>query len=302
LLAQTLPRNGAFPLPAPRLDAARAWGLRAMGGLVLDTTAWGFGGFSGLHLEPDLTLTAVSDRGHWWQGALRLDARGQPQGIDAVRHGPLRDARGRRLQGIRNFDAEALTRLDSGDWLIAFERRHRIQRHARLDGPGRPFPTPPGLTAAPSNAGLEALTQMADRRLLALAEGLRGSEPHLRRGWLGRMAGNRVLWEPRDYQPAPGMQPTGAAALPDGGALVVERDFSLFGGFRCRLALVPAAAFVGDGILTGETLLEMPGDAPADNWEGVAVAAHGTRLRIALISDDNERSAQRSMVLLYERG
>jgi hypothetical protein len=98
------------------------------------------------------------------------------------------------------------------------------------------------------------------------------------------------------------MQPTGAAALPDGGALVVERDFSLFGGFRCRLAHVPAAAFAGGGMLTGETLLEMPSDALGDNWEGVAVASHGTRLRIALISDDNQRSSQRSMVLLYERG
>jgi hypothetical protein len=302
VVAQTLPSAGPFSLRAPRLHAARAWGLRAMGGLVLDTTAWRFGGFSGLYLEPDLTLTAVSDRGRWWQGALRLDAEGRPRAVDAIRHGRLHDARGRPLRGIRHFDAEAMTRLDTGDWLVGFERRHRIQRHARLDGPGRAFPTPPGLTLAPSNAGLEALTQMADGRLLALTEGLRGSEPHLRRAWLGRMAGNRVTWETRDYQPEAGMQPTGAAALPDGGALVVERDFSLFGGFRCRLARVPAAAFAGAGLLTGETLLEMPGDAPADNWECVAVAAQGARMRIALISDDNERRAQRSMVLLYERG
>lgn len=302
MLAQTLPRSGAFPLPTPRLDAARAWGLRAMGGLVLNTSAWGFGGFSGLYLEPDLTLTAISDRGHWWRAALRLDDEGRPRGVEAIRHGPLHDARGHRLRGIRNFDAEALTRLPGGDWLVGFERRHRIQRHARLDGPGRPFPTPPGLTDAPSNAGLEALTLMSDGRLFALAEGLRGSAPHLRRGWLGRMVGDQVRWEMRDYQPEPGMQPTGASALPDGGALVLERDFSLFGGFRCRLARLPAAAFAGDGILRGETLLDMPGDAPADNWEGVAVAAHGTRLRIAMISDDNERNAQRSMVLLYERG
>lgn len=298
--AQPLPRSGPIALPAPRAAIARAWGLRPLGGLVLDTSPWGFGGFSGLHLAPDLTLTAVSDRGHWWRARLDLGAEGAPRGVLGVRHGRLRDAAGAPLRGIRNFDAEALTRLDNGDWLVGFERRHRIQRHRHLEGPGSPFPMPPGLAEAPNNGGLEALTQLANGRLLALAEALPGNAPGTRRAWLGRLSGRRAAWTLRDYAPHAGMQPTGAAALPDGGALVLERDFSLFGGFRCRLARVPPEAFAGTAPLRGETLLELPGDGPADNWEGVAVAAQPDRLLIALISDDNERSAQRSMILLYE--
>ncbi|WP_206933874.1 esterase-like activity of phytase family protein [Roseococcus thiosulfatophilus] len=291
----TLPRAGPFPLPEPRTP-----GLRPRGGLVLDTSAWGFGGFSGLHLASDLTLTAVSDRGRWWRARLELDAAGAPRAVSGVRHGPLRDAAGAPLRGITHGDAEALTRLPDGDWLVGFERRHRLQRHRLLEGPGAPFPSPPGLTDAPSNGGLEGLTLLADGRLLALAEQLRGTAPGTTRAWLGTIAGRRVAWTPRDYVPATPMVPTGAAGLPDGGALVVERDFSLFGGFRCRLAHLPPQAFAGSGPLRGETLLHLPGDGPADNWEGVAVARHAGRTLVALISDDNERAAQRSMVLLYD--
>lgn len=250
-------------------------------------------------MAPDLTLTAVSDRGRWWRARLELDGNGAPRAVSAVRHGPLRDAAGAPLRGITHADAEALTRLPDGDWLVGFERRHRIQRHRHLEGPGAPFPTPPGLTQAPFNGGLEGLTLLADGRLLALAEQLPGTAPGTTRAWLGAIEGRRVAWTPRDYAPATPMVPTGAAGLPDGGALVVERDFSLFGGFRCRLAHLPPRAFMGSRPLRGETLLRLPADGPADNWEGVAVVRHADRLLVALISDDNERAAQRSMILLY---
>jgi hypothetical protein len=291
----TLPRTGPFPLAAPEASS-----LRPLGGLVLDTTAWGFGGFSGLHLAADLTLTAISDRGRWWQARLELDAAGAPRAVSGARHGPLRDATGAPLRGISHGDAESLARLPNGDWLVGFERRHRIQRHRLLEGPGAPFPLPPGLTDASSNGGLEGLAVLADGRLLALAEQLRGTAPGTTRAWLGTLQGRRVAWTPRDYAPASPMVPTGAAGLPDGGALVLERDFSLFGGFRCRLAHVPPQAFAGSGPLGGETLLRLPGDGPAENWEGVAVVRHAGRTLVALISDDNERAAQRSLILLYD--
>lgn len=298
--SEALPRAGPFPLPTPA-----SGGLVPLGGLVLDTSAWGFGGFSGLYLEPDLTLTAVSDRGSWWRARLDLDAAGAPRGVSAIRHGPLRDPAGAPLRGGREGDAEALTRLPGGDFLVAFERRHRIQRHRHIEGPGAPFPAPPGLERAPANGGLEGLTLLADGRLLALAEQLPGTAPRTTRAWLGRLTGRQVAWTPRDYAPDAPMLPTGAAGLPDGGALVVERDFTLFGGFHCRLARIPAAALAGEAPLRGETLLHLPGDGPADNWEGVAVARRDGRTLVALISDDNERAAQRSMILLHalpERG
>jgi len=293
-LGQDLPRAGPFPLPAPASSA-----LLPLGGLALDTSAWGFGGFSGLHLAPDLALTAISDRGHWWRARLELDGAGAPRAVADVRHGPLRDAAGAPLRGTRQADAEALAQLPGGEWLVGFERRHRLQRHRHLEGPGAPFPAPPGLADAPGNGGLEALAVLADGRLLALAEGLDGTAPGTARAWLGEMRGRRVAWTPRDYQPESPMRPTGAAGLPGGGALVVEREFSFFGGFRCRLARLGAGSLAGPGPLRGETLLRLPGDGPAENWEGVAVARAGGRTLVALISDDNERTAQRSLILLY---
>jgi len=267
--------------------------------MVLDTAGWGFGGLSGLHLDPDLTLSAVSDRGSWLQARLRLDTQGQPRALEEVRHGRLRGATGQSLGG-RGADAEALVRLASGGWLIGFERQHRLQRHAALDAPGLPFPAPPGLTGAPDNGGLEALTQLADGRLLAITEAQpAGEDATLRSAWLGTLDGGRVRWAARAWRPDPDMDPTDAAGLPDGGALVLERSYTLLLGFRCRLARVLPSAWGADAPLAGETLLSLPADAPAENWEGVAVTRHRGATLVALVSDDNERRVQRSLLLLY---
>jgi hypothetical protein len=291
----------AEPLSSIDLPQPRRPGLVPLGGLALDTAAWGFGGLSALHLASDLTLTAVSDRGRWWQAPLRLDDRGRPLGIGTPRHGPLRDAGGAPLRG-RAADAEALARLPDGSWLVGFEREHRLRRHERLDGPGLPFPAPPGLADAPANAGIEGLALLADGRLLALAEGLPGRAPDSRMAWLGRPAAPAPRWEARDYLPEAGLDPTDAAGLPDGGAVVLERDFTLFGGFRARLARVPAEAFAGAGPIAGQTVLDLPWDGPAENWEGVAFAETRFGPLLALVSDDNERALQRSLLLLYRLG
>ncbi|MCW8085981.1 esterase-like activity of phytase family protein [Sabulicella glaciei] len=255
---------------------------------MLDTTPWGFGGFSGAHLARDMTLTVVSDRGRWWQARLHPD----PLAISEIRHGPLLNTGGRPLVGGAG-DAEALAQLPDGSWLVGFERRHRIWRYQRLDGPARRFPSPPGLEDAPNNGGLESLTLLPDGRLLAIAESL-GSDS-LRAAWLGNDAG----WEERLYRPARGFSPTDAAALPNGGALVLERDFSLFGGFRSRLAHV---ADLSAPVLEGETWLEMPGDAPAENWEAVSVTRTREGVLVVLLSDDNQNPFQRSLLALYRLG
>lgn len=262
--------------------------LEPLGLLVLDTVPWGFGGFSGAHLARDLSLTVVSDRGRWWQAKLRPD----PLEIGAVRHGPLRDPAGRPLRGTAG-DAESLARLPDGSWLVGFERQHRIWRYERLDGPARPFPAPPGLEAANSNGGLESLTLLPDGRLLAIAETL--GRDGSRAAWLGQDSG----WEERLYRPAPSFSPTDAAALPSGGALVLERDFSLFGGFRSRLAHV---ADLSSPVLEGETWLEMPGDAPAENWEAVSAIRTREGVLVVLLSDDNQNPFQRSLLALYRLG
>ncbi|MFN8882984.1 MAG: esterase-like activity of phytase family protein [Alphaproteobacteria bacterium] len=101
----------------------------------------------------------------------------------------------------------------------------------------------------------------------------------------------------------PGFHPTDAAILPDGSALVLERRFSLLGGFAARLvrAVPNALSSAREGtVLGGETILTLD-DAPlpSENWEGVAVTRFGDQTLVALMSDDNESILQRSLLLLF---
>jgi hypothetical protein len=288
-------QNAAQPLALPDLPGP----LRPLGGLVIDAAALGGGGFSGAHLAPDLTLTMISDRGHWAEARLLLDGL-TPVGLAPLRHGPLRDEAGKPIPRGFAGDAEALARLPDGTWLVAFERRHRIRAYRRLDGPGLYVAAPPGLEGAPANGGLESLAVLPDGRLFTIAETFTPPErPDLRHAWIGAPG----RWVPLYWQPAPGFHPTDAAILPDGRALVLERRFSLLGGFSARLVMTAPDALrsVREGVvLRGETIL-MLDDAPlpAENWEAVAVTRLGDQTLIALISDDNESILQRNLLLLF---
>jgi len=288
-------QNAAEPFALPDLPGP----LRPLGGLVIDAAALGGGGFSGVHLAPDLTLTMISDRGHWAEARLLLDGL-TPVGLHPLRHGPLRDEAGRPLPRGFAADAEALVRRPDGTWLVAFERRHRIRAYRRLDGPGLYVAAPPGLEAAPPNGGLESLALLPDGRLFAIAETFSPPErPDLRHAWLGQPG----AWMPLYWQPSPGFHPTDAAILLDGSALVLERRFSLLGGFTAKLIRTAPDAFrtAREGaVLSGEAILTLD-DAPlpAENWEGIAVARYGDETLVALISDDNESILQRSLLLLF---
>ena len=288
-------QNAAQPFALPDLPSP----LRPLGGLVLAPDMMGGGGFSGVHLAPDLTLTLISDRGHWAEARLLLDGL-TPIGLQPLRHGPLRDEAGKPIPRGFAADAEALARRPDGTWLVAFERRHRIRAYRRLDGPGLYVAAPPGLEAAPPNGGLESLAVLPDRRLFAIAETFSPLDrPELRHAWLGAPG----RWMPLYWQPAPGFHPTDAAILPDGRALVLERRFSLLGGFSAQLVMTAPDALRSareGAVLRGETIL-MLNDAPlpSENWEAVAVTRFGDQTLVALISDDNESILQRSLLLLF---
>jgi hypothetical protein len=294
-VASAKAQNAAQPLALPDLPGP----LRPLGGLVLAPDMLGGGGFSGVHLAPDLTLTLISDRGHWAEARLLLDGL-TPVGLAPLRHGPLRDEAGKPIPRGFAADAEALARRPDGTWLVAFERRHRIRAYRRLDGPGLYVAAPPGLEAAPPNGGLESLAVLQDGRLFTIAETFTPPDrPELRHAWLGAPG----RWMPLYWQPAPGFHPTDAAILPDGRALVLERRFSLLGGFSARLVMTAPDALRSareGAVLRGETIL-MLNDAPlpSDNWEAVAVTRLGDQTLVTLISDDNESILQRSLLLLF---
>ncbi|WP_135470434.1 esterase-like activity of phytase family protein [Crenalkalicoccus roseus] len=293
--AEKAERPLARPVP---LQVPPGSPLEPLGALVLDGAEPAFRGLSGLRLDDALRLTAVSDLGHWMSARLVLQE-GRPVGLEDLRSGPLRDGAGQPLGRGWAGDAEALARLPDGTWLVAFERWHRIRAYADLDGPASYVPAPPGLERAPRNGGLESLAVLADGRWLLITEMLAPPEaPDLRLGWLGRPD----AWMEVAYRPAEGLHPVDAAPLPDGGALVLERRFSLLGGFTGRLARLSPGALAGarpGTVLEGETLLALAPPLPTDNYEGVGTARLGGRTLVALVSDDNENPLQRAWLLLF---
>ena len=288
----------AWPFALPDLPGNTA--LRPLGGMEISREALGFGGFSALHIAPDLTLTIVSDLARFAEFSLALDAQSRPFRLALRRTGRLRDGAGRPLPRGHAGDAEALARLPDGAWLVAYERWHRIRRHADLDGPGTYVEAPPGLDRATANGGLESLAVLEDGRWLALAEELPLPEaPGLTAGWIGGPG----AWTPIGWRAAPGMQPVDAAPLSGGGALVLERGFSFLGGFSARLTRIGAAELAAarpGSVLEGEEILRFASPMPVDNYEGVAVVRHQGRTLVGIVSDDNENRLQRSLLLLFE--
>ena len=293
-------REGLLASPFALPDLPDNTVLRPLGGLEIARHELGFGGLSGLHIAADLTVTVISDLGRFAEMSLTLDTELRPLRFALRRTGLLADGAGRPLPRGHAGDAEALARLPDGSWLVAYERWHRIRRYAALDGPGSYVEAPPGLEGAAANAGLESLAVLADGRWLAIAEELPLPEaPGLTAGWIGGPG----AWVPIGWRPAPGMQPVDAAPLPGGGALVLERGFSLFGGFSARLTRIGAAALAAaraGSVLEGEEILRFEPPMPVDNYEGVAVLRHQGRLLVGIISDDNENRLQRTLLLLFE--
>ncbi len=285
----------AFALPA-----LPSGPLQALGALELDKAALGLGGLSGLHITDDLHLTAISDTGRWLTARLVLDATLVPQGLTNLASGPLRDGAGAPLPRGYAGDAEALARMPDGTWLVAFERWHRIRAYRDINGPGRFVEAPLDLAEAPGNGGLESMALLPDGRLLLIAESL-ALEPGspAKRAWLGRPG---LEWVRLGYQAERGMLPCDAVALPEGGALVLERSFSWLGGFGGRIAHLTAqqlAAPAEESVLAGTEWLRMESPLPTDNYEALALFNHGGRRLLAVLSDDNQNVLQRSLLLLF---
>jgi hypothetical protein len=288
------------PLATPfDIAVPRGARLQPLGGLRIDRERLGFGGLSGLHIDAALRVTAVSDLAHWMSARLVVED-GRPVGLADLRTGRLGDVRGRPLARGHTGDAESLARAADGTWLVGFERWHRIRAYRDLSGPGRYVEAPPGLGEAPRNGGLESLAVLADGRWLAITEML-AADPDgaTRRGWIGGPG----RWVPVAYRPGPGgFVPTDAHGLPDGGALVLERSFSWLFGWQGRLVRISAATLAGarrGTVFEGEELLRFDPPLPEDNWEGVAAVRHQGGLLVAVVSDDNQRMLQSTMLLLF---
>ncbi len=291
----------AAPIPFDETDPARtqAGTLAWRGGLLLGSADRRFGGWSDLWIDPgNSRLVAISDNG--WTIDARVAFDGTLRGLSHAKLGRLAGPDGRVLEGPA-ADAEALVRLPDGGFAVGFERQHRILVYPPSEPPfarrPRAMALPPHVSAAPRNGGIETMARLANGRLLFLLEDLVEEGAHV--GYVGAASG----WTKIAYRAAPGFVPVGACTLAGGDTIILERAFSLFGGFGSRIVRVAAGAWREGEAVSGTELARLRPPMASDNYEGIATTrtADGADL-LWLVSDDNYSLLQRTLLAVFSVG
>jgi hypothetical protein len=299
----------AIPVDFDRDDPSRKqFGkLIFRSGLNLYAKSRHFGGFSGLVIDPSGdSILAVSDAGAWMRADLTYNGR-YLNGLSNVTLGPVLGANGKPLRSNAERDSEALA-LASGDTrngsaYLGFEVKHRIAIYpftANSFGPPKgAVPLPPSVKRMHENRGIEALATIKTGRLggtlLAFSERLPRKGGDLQ-GWLigGPTPGTILL------KPLGALDITDAAALPDGGIVILERRFRFSEGIQMRIRRISQSELEPGALIEGEVLLEANDAFNIDNMEAIAAhrAAAGETV-ITLMSDDNFSPFQRTLIMQF---
>jgi hypothetical protein len=295
-------------IPLDPADPARqsVGSLRYRGGLWLRSADPRFGGLSDLRVTEGGELVSISDCGYAFIARLRYDDLGALSGLDEPRLFPLLGLGGRPLLPT-DVDAEGLLADESG-YVVSFEGHHHLWRYPSeppLEGAPTPFSAPADLVHCGSNQGIEAAVRLPDGRFLLISEG--PYPPRSAPAWIGtegRWTG--FAWPLFFGADAPGsFHPTGAAVLPGGDVLVVERRYP---PLAARLRRISAEA-LGRLDFTGTEVARLAAPLNVDNFEGVEVL-RGPRgeTRVLLVSDDNDcvkrggirTGLQRTLLMLFD--
>lgn len=273
--------------------------LTFLSGFELTSGDSRFGGLSGLELSTDGDLLyAVSDHGYWLTARLHHNPQGRLTGLGPWKIAPLLTPDGSIVSNYLR-DAEALVRDRDGSFIVAFERAHRLWRYPRSTGPftslPEPLPTPAELQNAPANGGIEAVTILPDRRLLAFTERFENQDGSLK-GWLIQ----KDKFFPLSYLQSDGFRPTDLATLASGDVLLLERRYSLISGVTVRIRLLSRGNLKAEARLEGKEIALLGPPLEVDNFEGLAVREDpkgGSFLY--MISDDNYSILQRTLLLQF---
>ncbi len=254
-----------------------------------------FGGFSGLELQEGGAFTALTDKVHTARARLILDENGTLTGIDGLTVARLRGADGEYLQ-FPAADSEALRRGPDGEWYVAFETVNRISRFDTLDAPEQVIIRDPGLDALRENGGLESLLVLPDGKLVGIAE----STEDWAAGYTGWIFDGDTV-ETFALARHGWFAPTDIAVGPRGEwVYVLERRFTLIGGFAMRIRRFPLAELRAGAKIDATLLLDTPAAPLTENMEGLAATldARGNTILYA-ISDDNFLALQRTLLLQF---
>lgn len=279
-------------------DPRRRWvgALEYLGGVHLAESGGGIGGYSAIAVDGD-RFTLVSDGGT----VLTFRWSGPGSAIRDARWRPLPAGPGRGWSKIdRDSESLAIDRAGDSAW-IGFEGANQIWRYdaGLTRATGRVAPV--AMSDWPDNGGPETLAQMPDRDFIVISERRRGKGARGRSAILfpGDPVGQAVAGQRFTYMPPDGMDPVDAAALPDGRLLVLNRRFSLPYRFSVTLTLIDAGAIRSDAVVRGRTVATLDRPTIHDNFEGVAVTREHGRTIVWLVSDNNQSSLQRTLLLKF---
>ena len=291
-------RVSATPLPLNAEDPTdtRVGGLIYRGGLALASDNPDFGGFSALGVSGDgERMIALSDRGRRLSARLVVDEAGNLAGLRDADLATMAGLDGRPLADKSESDAEAMSPGVDGEIIVAFERQHRLWRYPPAQIAPLAMSHPDELENLPANSGIEALTLLDDGSLLAVAEGESGRRESL--AWVS----DRHGWSVMTYARTGGFRVTGAATLPGGDVVVLERRYTARGGSAARIKRVSAASIEPGAALSGETIAELREPLNLDNFEGIEARPDGAGATLLyIISDDNFSADQRTLLMMFE--
>jgi len=284
-------------LSATDPDRTRFGSLLFRSGLDLKSDVSAFGGFSGLWRSPKGDeIVALADNAQVLKARVEMSD-GRLSGLSHAVLAPLLLSSGQLARRSRYYDTESLA-IAGAAAFVGVERNHAVIRYERSrDGAlvaGVPIKAPQELRDLSNNGGLEALA-LAPRRsslagaLVGLSEGGKGFI----------LTGSRQGMFTIALRG--GFDVTDMAFLDNGDALILERRFSIFGGFGCRLRRIAASAIrAGATGVDGEAVYESDASHRIDNMEGISLHREGGETVVTLISDNNfNTNLQRTLLLEF---
>jgi hypothetical protein len=294
--------------PLPSFDTRdrghlRFGSLEYRSGLILTSRFRGFGGLSGLRLDPKgERFIAISDKGTWFTGRIVYQGR-EMIGLDDVEAAPMLGLDGRPITARGWFDTESIA-LDGDVVYVGLERVNQILRFDFSKGftrsRGEVVPLPPAARKLPFNKGLEALVMVPKGlalagTLLALSE--RGLDA----------AGNIIAFLIGGKTPGQfsvrrtdNFDISDAVLLPPGDLLLLERKFSWLAGVGIRIRRIALKSVAPGAVVDGPSIFDADMSNEIDNMEGIDayVTPEGDTV-LTMISDDNFSVIQRNLLLQF---
>lgn len=296
-------RINATPIPVfqPDNPAQNRFGaLEFRGGLVLTSDDTSFGGISALRVHADgAHFVALSDRATWFIGRIVYE-KNHPVGITDAFAAPVLDGDGKPAP---RWDTESIAE-DGNTLYVGLERTNDIFRFdfrwKSFPANAHPVPAPPELKDLPFNQGLEALVYVPKKNkppqtLIGFSEKGLTPEGNLKAFLIHGPATGTFAVKRKD-----GFDVSDAAVLPDGGILILERQYSQSRGVQMRIRRLRPDDIKPGALVDGPTIVDVDTRSQIDNMEALSVYRDRSGDTIlTLMSDDNFSPIQRTLLLQF---